>query len=93
MFGLGLFVAGFASGWAVRSVVESSHDAAVGVVAAAYGVYDRTKRLVAVEREHLEDLLAEGKARYESKRARSAQATQPGPRVAEVPRAHTGRAA
>jgi hypothetical protein len=71
MFGLGFFVAGFASGWVARSAVESSHDLAVGVVAAAYGAYDRTRRLVAIEREHLEDILAEGKARYESKRARS----------------------
>jgi hypothetical protein len=99
MFGLGFFVAGFASGWVARSAVESSHDLAVGVVAAAYGAYDRTKRLVAIEREHLEDILAEGKARYESKRARSHAAKaadarrdgQPGvastsPRAADVPR-------
>jgi hypothetical protein len=90
MFGMGLFLAGFASGWVVRSAVDSSHDLAVGVVAAAYGAYDRTKRLVAVEREHLEDLVAEGKARYEAKRARAARtaaSNNAGPRVADVPRA------
>lgn len=92
MFGMGLFLAGFASGWVVRSAVDSSHDLAVGVVAAAYGAYDRTKRLVAVEREHLEDLVAEGKARYEAKRARAARtaaaaSNATSPRVADVPRA------
>jgi hypothetical protein len=88
MFGMGLFLAGFASGWVVRSAVDSSHDLAVGVVAAAYGAYDRTKRLVAIEREHLEDLVAEGKARYEAKRARAPRsAVKPGPRAADVPRA------
>ena len=97
MFGLGFFVAGFATGWVARSAVESSHDLAVGAVSIAYGAYDRTKRLVAIEREHLEDILAEGKARYEAKRAR-ARSTRDndngvpaGPRAADVPRA--GRAA
>ncbi len=99
MFGLSLFVAGFASGWVVRSAVDSSHDLAVGFVSAAYGAYDRSKRLVAIEREHLEDIVAEGKARYEARRARAARDarntrdTDSSPRVAEVPRARTGRAA
>jgi hypothetical protein len=83
---VGLFVAGFAAGWVVRSAVDSSHDLAVGMIAGAYGAYDRTKRLIAIEREHLEDLIAEGKARYESKRARSSRSDTTGPRVAEVPR-------
>jgi hypothetical protein len=71
MFGLGVFLAGFASGWVARSAVDSSHDLAVGVISMAYGAYDRTKRLVAIEREHLEDLIAEGRAKFESDRARS----------------------
>jgi hypothetical protein len=79
-----MFVAGFASGWVVRSAVDSSHDLAVGVISVAYGAYDRTKRLVAIEREHLEDLVAEGKARYESKRARAPRDARPGPRAADV---------
>jgi hypothetical protein len=92
---VGLFVAGFAAGWVVRSAVDSSHDLAVGLVATAYGAYDRTKRLIAVEREHMEDLFAEGKARYEAKRARhgSARRDASGPRVAEVPRVRAERAA
>jgi hypothetical protein len=93
MFGLGIFVAGFASGWVVRSAVDSSHDLAVGLISVAYGAYDRTKRIVAIEREHLEDLVAEGKARYEAKRARAPRTAPSGPRVADVPRARAERAA
>src|SRR5690349_2336991 len=78
---VGLFVAGFASGWVVRSTVDSSRGVAVGLIAAAYGAVDRAKRLVAIEREHLEDLWAEGKAQYEVKRAREAAR---GPRKAPV---------
>ena len=90
---VGLFMAGFAAGWVVRSAVDSSHDLAVGVIASAYDVVDRAKRLVAVEREHIEDLFAEGKARFEAKRARAAGSRESGPRVAEVPRVRAERAA
>ena len=90
---VGLFMAGFAAGWVVRSAVDSSHDLAVGMIAGAYGAYDRTARLIAIEREHLEDLIAEGKARYEAKRARSTRSEAAGARVAEVPRPRTERAA
>jgi hypothetical protein len=94
MFGLGLFMAGFASGWVTRSAVDSSHELAVGIISVAYGAYDRTKRLVAIEREHLEDLVAEGKARYEAKRARAPRGgAKAGPRAAEVPHVRTERAA
>ncbi len=93
MFGLSLFVAGFASGWVARSAVDSSHELAVGVISVAYGAYERTKRIVAIEREHLEDLVAEGKARYEAKRARTQSPRDAGPRVAEVPRVREERAA
>jgi hypothetical protein len=93
---LGLFMAGFASGWIVRGSVDSSRTVAVGAVAFAYGAYDRAKRIVAMERENLEDLLAEGKARYEAKRDRAARAAAPSgqPRAAaEVVRPREGRAA
>jgi hypothetical protein len=93
---LGLFMAGFASGWIVRGSVDSSRSVAVGAVAMAYGAFDRAKRIIATERENLEDLFAEGKARYEAKRDRAARAAAPsGPRAAEVvrPQAQEGRAA
>lgn len=81
---LGSFVAGFASGWVVRSTIDSSRGAAVGVISAAYGAVDRAKRLVAMEREHLEDLVAEGRAKFQEKRARAA--ARKGPR-STTPRA------
>jgi hypothetical protein len=99
----GLFLAGFASGWAVRSTVDSSRDLVVGLVAVVYGTVDRVKRLVAIEREHLEDLVAEGRARYESgnaaaraagkspNRSTDAATASEGLRAVEVPR--RGRAA
>jgi hypothetical protein len=87
---MGFFVAGFASGWVVRSSVDSSRGVAVGLISAAYGAVERAKRFVAIEREHLEDLWAEGKAHYEMKRAR--EATRSGPRsAAEAPRAREER--
>ena len=61
---LGLFAAGFASGWVVRGSVDSSRSLVVGALAAAYGLAERAKRFVAIERENLEDLVAEAKARH-----------------------------
>jgi hypothetical protein len=43
---------------------------AVSAVASAYEVTARAKRLVAVEREYFEDMMAEGRARFEAKRAK-----------------------
>jgi hypothetical protein len=65
---VGLFLAGFASGWVVRSAVDSSRGLAVAGISALYGTAERLRRLVAIEREHLEDLVAEGRAKYESAR-------------------------
>jgi hypothetical protein len=85
MIQLGIFVAGFASGWVVRSTVDSSRGVAVGLISAAYGAVDRVKRYAAIEKEHLEDLWAEGKAQFERKRdlaaarARANAGVKPGP--------------
>src|SRR5262249_47820565 len=62
---VGFFLAGFASGWAVRTTVDSSRALAVNVVATFYRVVDGASRIVGMEREHLEDLLAEARAKYE----------------------------
>ena len=72
----GIFGAGFAAGWVVRSSVDSSRGALVGAIAAVYGVVDRAKRFVAIERENLEDLLAEAKARSVSSYDREVAATR-----------------
>lgn len=64
MRALGIFVAGFATGWVVRSTVDSSRSLAVSGVSAAFGTVERLRRVLAIEKEHLEDLVAEGKAKH-----------------------------
>ncbi len=71
---LGIFLAGFASGWVVRSTVDSSRGLAVSGVSAVFGTLERVRRVLAIEKEHLEDLVAEGKAKHvASRRAPSAR--------------------
>jgi hypothetical protein len=53
------FVAGFATGWVGRSVTGSTREALVQTLVAAHKVRDGARRIVA------EDLLAEGRARYD----------------------------
>ena len=81
---VGIFLAGFASGWAVRTSVDSSRTLAVKVLSKLYAVADRASRAVEMEREHLEDLLAEARAKYEADRARGARNDQ-GVRRAPAP--------
>jgi hypothetical protein len=68
MISIGLFIAGFASGWIARSSVDSSRAAAVSTLATFIGAVDRVKRAIAIEREHLEDLVAEARTQYASRR-------------------------
>lgn len=82
---VGVFLAGFASGWVVRSTVTSTRNLAVRAVAAVYAVSDRTRRWMATEREYFEDLVAEGRAQYEAERARNAPRPKTG-RPTSVPR-------
>ena len=70
---LGIFLAGFASGWVVRSTVDSSRSLAVSGVSTVFGTLDRVRRVLAIEKEHLEDLVAEGKAKHEATLARVAR--------------------
>ena len=65
---LAAFVLGFAGGWLARSSFDSSRTAAVRGMSAVMSAMDRVKRAVAMEREHLEDLVAEARAHYENKR-------------------------
>jgi hypothetical protein len=75
MIVLGILVAGFAGGWVIRSSVDSSRGIAVSGVSALYGAVERGRRLLAIEREHLEDLVAEGRAKYETARLRAARSS------------------
>jgi hypothetical protein len=69
-------VAGFASGWLVRSSVDSSRGAIVSVLSAFHGARERARRVVAMEREHWADLMAEARARYEVARSRRSSRRQ-----------------
>jgi len=42
----------------------------VSIVATYFKAVERVKRIVAIEREHLEDLVAEGRSKFEIDRAR-----------------------
>ena len=74
MKSLGIFLAGFASGWVVRSTVDSSRSLAVSGVSAAFGAVERVRRVLAIEKEHIEDLVAEGKAKHEARLGRAGRA-------------------
>jgi hypothetical protein len=74
---VGYFVAGFAAGWAVRTTVDSSRALAVKAISSIYGVVDRAGRAIGMEREHLEDLFAEARAKYEADRARATRTPAP----------------
>ncbi|HEY1695291.1 MAG TPA: hypothetical protein VGG39_24150 [Polyangiaceae bacterium] len=72
------FGAGFATGWVGRSVAGSTREALVQALVAAHKVRNGVRRIVAEQVEWAEDLLAEGRARYE-------QLQQLGPIDAEAP--------
>jgi hypothetical protein len=90
---VGIFLAGFASGWAVRTTVDSSRSLAVSVISSFYGAVDRVGRAVGMEREHLEDLLAEARAKFEADRTRAARNDQGVRRTPVATPIHQDRAA
>ncbi len=82
MLGVG-FLAGFAAGWASRSTTDVSRSATVKVMAALLSLADSVKRMIATERENLEDLMAEARAEVELSRAYRRGATRKAPAPAE----------
>lgn len=69
-------VVGFAAGWATRAVFDSGRQVLVALTAAAYGARETARRVAGFEREYFQDLVAEGKARWEeTRRRRAAEAT------------------
>jgi hypothetical protein len=73
------FVAGFVGGWVARSTVDSSRGMVVALVAAYLDVVERVKRVVVIEREHLADLVAEGRSKLERDRAHARTTRQNAP--------------
>jgi hypothetical protein len=59
------FAAGFATGWVGRSVSGSTREALVQTLVVAHRLRSGARRLVAEQVEWAEDLLAEGRARYD----------------------------
>lgn len=86
----GAFAAGVAAGWAGRSVMGSGRELVVRGVVTAHRVRGRLARVAAEQVEWVEDMLAEGRARYETMRA-AAPVDEEAP--ARVVRHHGGRAA
>ena len=87
MKSIGIFIAGVAAGWVLRSSFGSFRGIAVSTIASSHEIAERMRRFVAEEREFFEDLLAEGRARYQESRARAAETAtvKSGPR--SVPKA------
>jgi hypothetical protein len=74
------FAAGFAAGWLARSGVDSSKSAVIEVTALGLDTVARIKRALAIEREQLEDLVAEARdlaARRRARRARTRAEAEP----------------
>jgi hypothetical protein len=57
------YVVGFVSGWATRSIADSPQGGAVKLLEMAYDAKERLVRWTLLERERLEDILAEARAR------------------------------
>jgi len=79
------FAAGFVAGWMVRSTVESSRALAVDLLVEGQELALRARRALIAERELLEDLWAEAKARVGIEREEdSERALRREPSVREV---------
>jgi hypothetical protein len=62
---LGAFLTGVAVGWAGRSVAGSTREALVRAIVAGHEARADLRRAVAERVEWIEDLMAEGRIRYE----------------------------
>jgi hypothetical protein len=65
----GAFAAGMAVGWVGRSVLGSGRELVVRGVVTAHHVRERMTRVAAEQVEWVEDMFAEGRARYDAKRS------------------------
>jgi hypothetical protein len=59
------FGVGFAGGWAARSLSDSPQGVGVKLLEVAMNTKERVGRWAAVERERLEDMMAEAKSKVE----------------------------
>jgi hypothetical protein len=63
------FLAGVAVGWVGRSLLGSTREAMVQGLVVAHEIREGLRRAIAERAEWLEDMFAEGRARYEARRA------------------------
>jgi hypothetical protein len=63
------FLAGVAVGWVGRSLLGSTREAMVKGLVVTHEIRERLHRAVAERAEWLEDMFAEGRARYEAGRS------------------------
>jgi len=63
------FVAGFVAGWLTRGTVDPAKSTTVQIVAFGLDVVARVKRMLAIERERFEDLVAEARDAATRRRA------------------------
>ena len=59
------FGVGFAGGWAARSLADSPQGVGVKLIEVAMNAKERVSRWAAVERERLEDMMAEARSKSE----------------------------
>jgi len=59
------FGVGFAGGWAARSLADSPQGVGVNLLEIAMNAKERVGRWAAVERERLEDMMAEARSKVE----------------------------
>lgn len=57
------FALGFGAGWAVRSISDSSQGVSVKLMEVALKAKERFTHWAAIERERLEDMMAEARSR------------------------------
>jgi hypothetical protein len=65
----GVFTAGMVTGWMARSVFGGTRELVVQAIVLGHDVRDRAKQAVTERYESAEDMIAEGRARYEALRS------------------------
>jgi hypothetical protein len=80
----GAFAAGVAAGWGARSQFGSTREAMIRAIVATSEAREIVRRLAAERVEWVEDLLAEGRARYDALRASAPVAGDAPPRVVPI---------
>jgi hypothetical protein len=71
------FLVGLAAAWAFPVVAKSFRSLAVEATVTGLALMDEARRVIAEQREHLEDIAAEAQARREERQAAAAAEPEP----------------